>query len=79
MSSGTLASRVVVRTRLGALDRRSASAYALWDINAAYTPGRVHPFLQVSNLTNTSYQEIQSVAMPGRMVMGGVELVVRKR
>jgi iron complex outermembrane receptor protein len=75
----TLASRVVVRTRLGALDRRSASAYALWDINAAYTPGRVHPFLQVSNLTNTSYQEIQSVAMPGRMVMGGVELVVRKR
>ena len=75
----TLASRVVVRTRIGALDRRSASTYALWDVNAAYTPGRVHPFLQMSNLTNTSYQEIQGVAMPGRTVMGGVELVVKRK
>jgi iron complex outermembrane receptor protein len=74
-----LAGRAVVRTRFGVLDRRAASTYALWDINAAYTPGRVHPFLQISNLTNTSYQEIQGVAMPGRTVMGGVELVVRSK
>jgi hypothetical protein len=25
----------------------------------AYTRGRVYPFLQLSNLTNTGYQEIQ--------------------
>jgi len=75
----SLAGRIVVRTRFGVLDRRAAATYALWDINAAYTRGRVHPFLQMSNLTNTSYQEIQGVAMPGRTVMGGVEVVVRSK
>jgi len=76
---GTLAGRVVVRTRVGILDRRSGDTYGLWDVSAAYTRGRVHPFLQMSNLTNTSYQEIQGVVMPGRTAIGGVELVVRKR
>ena len=33
--------------------------------------------LQISNLTNTSYQEILGVSMPGRTVVGGVEWVVR--
>jgi hypothetical protein len=36
----------------------------------------VHPFLQVANLTSTAYQEIQGVVMPGRTIIGGVELVV---
>ena len=74
-----LASRFMVRTRLGVLDRRSESAYALVDVNAAYTRGNVHPFIQFSNLTNTSYEEVQAVVMPGRSVLGGVELVLRKK
>jgi iron complex outermembrane receptor protein len=74
-----LAGQVMVRTRVGVLDRRQQEPYALWDIDAAYTRGLVHPFVRISNLTNTSYQEIQGVAMPGRTFMGGVELVVRKR
>jgi iron complex outermembrane receptor protein len=41
--------------------------------------GRVHPFVQASNLANTSYQEILGVPMPGRTLIGGVELVFRKR
>jgi iron complex outermembrane receptor protein len=74
-----LAGQVTLRARMGVLERRQQSPYALLNIDAAYTRGRVHPFLRLSNLTNTSYQEIPGVVMPGRTVMGGVELVVRKR
>jgi iron complex outermembrane receptor protein len=69
----------VFRTRVGVLDRRSGDTYALWDVYAALPHGRVHPFLQISNLANSSYQEILGVPMPGRTVIGGVELVLRKR
>lgn len=75
----SVAGRVTVRTRLGILDRRQEGTYALWDVDAAYTRGSVHPFVQLSNLTNTSYEEIQGIAMPGRTVIGGVELVLRKK
>lgn len=68
---------VVLRTRVGVLDRRARDPYGLWDLYAAVTRGRVHPFLQVSNATSTEYQEILGVAMPGRTVIGGIELVVK--
>jgi iron complex outermembrane receptor protein len=45
----------------------------------AFPHGRVHPFVQASNLSNTSYQEILGVLMPGRTLIGGVELVFRKQ
>lgn len=75
---GSVRNAVVFRTRLGVLNRRGQDPYALWDVYAAMSRGKVHPFLQISNVTSTSYQEIQGVAMPGRTVIGGVELVVRK-
>ena len=68
----------IVRTRVGVLDRRARDTYALWDLYAALLKGRVHPFLQFSNLANTSYQEILGVPMPGRTVVGGVDMVFRK-
>ena len=74
----SLRSDVVFRTRVGILDRRGRDPYALWDVYAAITRGRVHPFLQVSNVTSTQYQEVLGVAMPGRTIIGGVELVVKK-
>ena len=69
---------VVFRTRIGILKRLERDPYGLWDIYAAETRGRVHPFLQLTNVTNASYQEIQGVAMPGRAILGGVELLVRR-
>ena len=68
----------VLRTRVGALARPARSPYALWDIYAALPRRKVHPYVQVSNLTNTAYQSIPGVAMPGRTIVGGVELVIRK-
>jgi outer membrane cobalamin receptor len=66
---------VVIRTRLGATQRVGQSAYALWDLAASRSEGRVRPFVQFSNLSNTTYQEIPGVVMPGRSVIGGAELV----
>jgi iron complex outermembrane receptor protein len=70
---------VVVRTRVGAINRRARDPYAVWDLNAAVTRGRVHPFVQLANVTSTSYQEILGVAMPGRSILGGIEVLLKRR
>jgi iron complex outermembrane receptor protein len=68
---------VVARARLGAVKRLGQAPYALVDVSAGYGKGRVRPFLRLTNLGNTGYQEIAGVAMPGRAAMGGVEVVVK--
>ena len=75
----TFGGRWMVRSRLGAMRRRGLSPYALWDVYAAYAAGAVHPFVQASNLANTGYQEIQGVPMPGRTIVAGVELLLRRK
>jgi iron complex outermembrane receptor protein len=75
---GTLPGGIVGRTRIGVLDRQGRDPYAVWDIYAARSRGKLHPFFQVANVTATSYQEILGVQMPGRTIIGGVELLVRK-
>ena len=61
------------------LNRRAHSPYALWDVYAACSRGRVHPFVQLTNLTGTNYQEIPGVVMPGRAVVVGLEIVPFRR
>jgi hypothetical protein len=34
----------------------------------------LHPYLRMDNLSNTGYQEIAGVPMPGRSFVGGVEI-----
>lgn len=75
---GAVGQSLVLRSRIGVLNRRERDPYALWDLYAAMPRGSVHPFLQISNVTSTSYQEIQGVVMPGRTVIGGVELLLRR-
>ena len=72
----SLPAGLLFRTRLGVTDRRAQYPYALWDLYAASTRGRVHPFVQFTNLASVSYQEIPGVWMPGRAVVGGLEWVV---
>jgi iron complex outermembrane receptor protein len=67
---------ILARSRVGVLDRYEYKTYGLWDVYLARSTGRFHPFVQLTNLTNTSYQEVQMVAMPGRAVVAGVEVVV---
>jgi iron complex outermembrane receptor protein len=67
---------IAARTRIGVLQRLGRDPYAVWDLYGARTQGRIRPFLQFTNLSNAVYQEIPGVAMPGRAVVGGVEIVV---
>jgi iron complex outermembrane receptor protein len=73
---GVLPGGLVARARVGALNRRARDPYMVWDSGLAYTRGRIRPFLQLTNLTATRYEEVQGVVMPGRGVVGGVEIVV---
>ena len=75
---GSLRDTIVVRTRIGALARVARDPYALWDISAAGGRGRLRPFIQLANITSTRYEEIQGVIMPGRSILGGVELVLHR-
>jgi iron complex outermembrane receptor protein len=68
---------IVARSRLGVLNRRARAPYALWDLDLARSRGKIHPFLRVTNLTSTTYQEIQGVPMPGREAMIGAEFSVK--
>ncbi len=67
---------ILLRSRTGVLDRYEYKTYGVWDVYLARSAGRIHPFVQLTNLTNSSYQEVQMVAMPGRAVVAGVEVVV---
>jgi len=71
---GVVAKKLIARTRLGVLNRVGTEPYAIWDASAAWSTGRIRPFLQLTNITSTVYQDIPLVAEPKRGVVGGVEL-----
>ncbi len=75
---GTLRDWFVARTRIGVLERYDSYAYAVWDASLAWARGRVRPFLQLTNLTDTIYYDIPGVVMPQRGVLGGVEITTRQ-
>ncbi len=75
---GELPFGLIARTRIGALQRFQQGPYAIWDASIASTKGRVRPFLQFTNLTNTGYQDLPNIPQPGRAVLGGVNLKLGK-
>jgi len=66
-----------IRTRVGATQRVEQGTYALWDLSLAGNQRLVRPYLQFSNLGNTSYEEIPGVLMPSRSIVGGLEFIFR--
>jgi outer membrane cobalamin receptor len=75
---GQIKNVIALRNRVGVTQRFGQDAYPLWDFAVSRIDGRVRPYLQLSNLSNTGYEEIPSVSMPGRSVIGGVEIVLRR-
>jgi outer membrane cobalamin receptor len=65
---------VLIDSRLGVVQRFHADPYPVWDSSVARASGRIRPYLQMTNLSNTGYEEIVGVRMPGRSLVGGVEL-----
>lgn len=64
----------LVRTRVQVTQRFHQDPYPVWDVEAAREAGRIHPYLRIANLSNTGYQEIAGVPMPGRSFTGGLEI-----
>ena len=75
---GMLPGGLVARSRLGVTNRFARDPYALWDVALAREFNHVAARLGFSNLSNTQYEEIQGVAMPGRSVVFGLEFFTRK-
>ncbi|MGC2510013.1 MAG: TonB-dependent receptor, partial [Acidobacteriaceae bacterium] len=65
---------VMVNTRVGVQQRFEQTAYPVWDVSVVHEHGRFQPFLQMTNLSNTGYDEIPGVPMPGRAFIGGIKI-----
>jgi iron complex outermembrane receptor protein len=58
--------------------RYRQTVYPVWSATLTHNAGRLRPYLRLSNLSNTGYQEISGVNMPGRSIVGGVALQFEK-
>ena len=54
--------------------RYKQTVYPVWNAALTHDSGKIRPYLRLSNLSNTGYQEITGVAMPGRSITGGFAL-----
>lgn len=73
---GPLPAQLIGRVRVGRLDRVARDPFTTFDVYLSRKPSRISPFVQLTNLGGTRYEEIPGVPMPGRAVLGGVEVRV---
>jgi iron complex outermembrane receptor protein len=66
-----------VQRRQSATDPQGAYALVEWTVEREFR--WVKPYLQLTNLTDTRYEEIPGVAMPGRGFIAGMELRWKRR
>jgi iron complex outermembrane receptor protein len=59
-------------------ERYQQTVYPVWNVEATHAAGRIQPYLRLTNLSNTGYQEITGVNMPSRTIVGGVAIQVGK-
>jgi iron complex outermembrane receptor protein len=70
--TGLIGSQMVARTQVAVIQRVGQTAYPLWSAALARSTGRVRPYLRLANLSNTGYEELAGLPMPGRSVTGGL-------
>ena len=49
----------------------NANAYPVWNATVTRDQWKLRPYLRLTNLSNTGYQQIVGVPMPPRTIMGG--------
>ncbi|MGA8937875.1 MAG: TonB-dependent receptor, partial [Acidobacteriaceae bacterium] len=76
---GRYANGLLLRQRLRVVNRVGRGVSPVWDASVAWDKSRVQPYLRMTNLSNTGYQEIVGVQMPGRAFVGGVQVVLGRR
>jgi len=77
--SAALGKQLVVRNSLQVAERYHETPYPVWDLALLHEPAVSrwnHPgfYLRFENLSNTGYQEVVGVAMPGRSITGGITI-----
>jgi len=77
--NAALGHQLALRTTLQIAQRYQQTAYPVWDVALIREAGAgkwssLRPYLRLANLSNTGYQEIQDVAMPGRSITGGISI-----
>lgn len=77
--TGVMGEGIVAHTRVGVAQRYQQTAYPVWDTSVVRERGWLHPYLRMTNLSNTGYEEIEGVRMQGRAFVGGMELVLTRR
>jgi iron complex outermembrane recepter protein len=77
--SGRLPKRLEARARVGVLERYQKDAYPLAELQLAKVEKHWKPYIQLSNATNTGYEEIPGVRMPGREVLVGIEFTIGRK
>jgi iron complex outermembrane receptor protein len=65
---------LLLQSHLGVVQRYRKTAYPVWNVSLARESGCLRPYIQMTNLSNTGYEEILNVHMPGRGFVGGVEI-----
>jgi len=54
------------------VQRYQQSVYPVWNAALVRQTGAIRPYVRLANLSNTGYQEIEGVNMPGRSVIAGI-------
>jgi iron complex outermembrane receptor protein len=57
-------------------ERYQQTVYPVWNATLTHDAWKLRPYLRVTNLSNTGYQEIVGVNMPPRTIMGGIALQI---
>lgn len=63
--------QLTAHTQVGVTQKTIRTAYPLWNLSLARNTGRLRPYVRLTNLSNTGYQEIPGVPMQGRTIMAG--------
>ena len=65
---------MTIRNMVQLAQRYRQSVYPVWNVWVTHASGRIQPYLRLTNLSNTGYQEIEGVPMPPREIAGGIAL-----
>ena len=71
--NGRLPGKLIARTRIGVVDRYASDPYGLWDAAVAREFSHIAARFGFSNITDTQYEEIPGVIMPGRSIFFGID------
>jgi outer membrane cobalamin receptor len=66
----------LIRNSLQIAQRYQQTAYPVWNAAFSRKSGHLRPYLRFDNLSNTGYQEISGIAMPGRSITGGMAILL---